>query len=320
MSIELNQTPILSPSQIGELASQLDSIHTKTLKAVERLNKDIATRKSEIANRWKQSGISDSDQQRYAESETVAAIGQIKDTASKELDALLKQAGAPHEQIVAQRQFYDSPVKVLHAVEPRRGRDYSKRDARNMPWTSCYLELGRDNDKFLRESGFREFPAIAARWIVDGDDTYASRWPGAVALGSIKQLQQEQLQKSNAIDYQVDPPLQIPTAYRNQDIDRLPGGTMYVDSTGPGVLLTKCELAIEVNVLQPVGLGHEVILADLLQLVDAAVNGQVVVRDGRLGESQALGSHTADLGDIYVNISASGGRCRGLGGSGLLSG
>ena len=129
---------------------------------------------------------------------------------------------------------FDSPVKVLHAVEPRRGRDYSKRDARNMPWTSCYLELGRDNDKFLRESGFREFPAIAARWIVDGDDTYASRWPGAVALGSIKQLQQEQLQKSNAIDYQVDPPLQIPTAYRNQDIDRLPGGTMYVDSTGPG--------------------------------------------------------------------------------------
>jgi len=113
MSVELTNTPILTPSQIGELATQLDAIHTKALKAIERLNKDIATRKSEIANRWKSSGISDADQQRYAESETVAAIGQIKDTATKELDAILKQAGAPNEQIVAQRQFYDSPVKVL---------------------------------------------------------------------------------------------------------------------------------------------------------------------------------------------------------------
>lgn len=128
---------------------------------------------------------------------------------------------------------YDAEVQVLHAIEPRRGRDLTRRDARNMPFASRYLELGRDNDKFLRDSGFPEFPAIAARWIVDGEDTYPSRWPGAVALGSIKQLQQEQLQKSNGIDYMVEPPLQVPTIYRNQDVDRLPGGIMYVDQSSP---------------------------------------------------------------------------------------
>lgn len=133
-----------------------------------------------------------------------------------------------------QRGKYDSEVKVLHGIEPRRGRDYGKRDGRNMAYRSCYLEVGRDSDKFLREGGFHEFPAIAARWVVDGEDTYASRWPAAVALGSIKQLQQEQIQKSTAIDYQVEPPLQVPVAYRNQDIDRLPGGIMYVDQAGAG--------------------------------------------------------------------------------------
>src|SRR5688500_10932848 len=104
MSVELTNTPLLSPSHIGELASSLDAIHGRALKSIERLNKDLAARRAEIASRWKNAGISMEDQARYAESETVAAIGQIKDTASKELDAILKSVGAPHEQIIAQRQ------------------------------------------------------------------------------------------------------------------------------------------------------------------------------------------------------------------------
>jgi hypothetical protein len=131
---------------------------------------------------------------------------------------------------------FDTEVPVLHAIEPRRAadRDYTKRDARNMAFKSCYLETGRDDGdtQFLRESGFREFPAIAARWIVDGEDTYASRWPAAMALGSIKQLQQEQTQKSRGIDYMVDPPLAVPMALKNKGVDQYPGGVTYVD-TGP---------------------------------------------------------------------------------------
>jgi hypothetical protein len=132
------------------------------------------------------------------------------------------------------RHNVDTAVDVIHAIEPRRGRDYDKRDGRNMPFRSCYIETGADGEQqYLRESGFEEFPAIVPRWAVDGDDTYPARWPGALALGSIKQLQQEQLKKSTAIDYQVDPPLQVPIAYRNQDLDRLPGGLMFVDTASP---------------------------------------------------------------------------------------
>ena len=159
-------------------------------------------------------------------------------TMTKTVAQLVEEFGKENCSITVQNLYsngkLDSTVEVLHAIEPRRGRDYGKRDSKNMPWKSCYLEMGRDNtDKFLRESGFEEFPAICPRWLVDGDDTYASRWPAAIALGSIKQLQQEQLRKSTAIDYQVDPPLQVPMAYKGQDIDRLPGGIMYADMASP---------------------------------------------------------------------------------------
>lgn len=112
--MNLNQvSPLLSPQQIGELASNLDAIHTRAIKAIQRLQSDIDARKAEIANRWKSAGIDAADKARFAQSETVAAVRQIKDNSAKELDKLLKDAGAPHAQLVSQREFYSSPAKVL---------------------------------------------------------------------------------------------------------------------------------------------------------------------------------------------------------------
>lgn len=122
---------------------------------------------------------------------------------------------------------------VVQVIEPRRDRDPKMRDAANMPVASCYFELGNDNlDKPLRESGFEDFPALVPRWRTTGDDVYGEG-PGAEALGDIRQLQQEQLRKAQGIDYQTKPPLQIPTQYKNREIDTLPGGVSYVDQTGP---------------------------------------------------------------------------------------
>lgn len=44
---------------------------------------------------------------------TLASVREIKDNSKAELDKIMKEAGAPHAQLVAQRQFYDSPAKVL---------------------------------------------------------------------------------------------------------------------------------------------------------------------------------------------------------------
>ena len=123
----------------------------------------------------------------------------------------------------------DKWIPIVHAIEPRADRDVKKRDAKNMPWASYYFEVGGDKDKFLRESGFNRFPCVVPRWALAGGDIYGNS-PGMESLGDIKQLQHEQLRKAQVIDYQTKPPLQIPTAYKNRDVDTLPGGITFVDN------------------------------------------------------------------------------------------
>lgn len=132
-----------------------------------------------------------------------------------------------------ERNALEQWITVMHGIEPRRSLDPSKRDSFNMPWRSVYFEKGADNDKVLSESGFKQFPALAPRWMVAGGDVYGNS-PGMEALGDLKQLQHEQLRKAQVIDYKTKPPLQAPTSMKNQHMDTLPGGVVYVDSANPG--------------------------------------------------------------------------------------
>lgn len=129
---------------------------------------------------------------------------------------------------------YDTWVDVVHMLEPRRERDTRKLDGKNKRFASLYMEPGKDQaDKYLSESGFDRFPALTPRWVVTGNDVYGTS-PGMECLGDVKQLQHQQLRKGQAIDYQVNPPLQVPTKYKEATKARLPGGVFYVDSMGQG--------------------------------------------------------------------------------------
>lgn len=159
---------------------------------------------------------------------------------------------------------YDTWVDVVHLIEPRRNRDITKRDNRNMRFASLYLEPGKDQyDKYLSESGFERFPVLAPRWVVTGNDVYGTS-PGMECLGDVKQLQHQQLRKGQAIDYQVNPPLQVPTKYKEATKARLPGGVFYVDSVSPGAGVRS---AFEVNLnLQHLGLD----IADVRERIRSA--------------------------------------------------
>lgn len=124
-------------------------------------------------------------------------------------------------------------ITIIHGIEPRADRDATKKDARNMRFKSCYFEPSKDNyEKYLRESGFDQFPGVVSRWVTTGGDIYGTS-PGMDALGDIKQLQHEQLRKSQGIDYLTNPPLQVPTQYKDAARARLPGGVFYVDQNSP---------------------------------------------------------------------------------------
>lgn len=140
---------------------------------------------------------------------------------------------SPHVKSMFERGSLDQWITIIHAVEPRKDRDLTKQNDKNMAWKSVYYEVGGDPNNVLRESGFKRFTVLAPRWDVSGGDVYGNS-PGMEALGDIKQLQQEQLRKSQAIDYMTNPPLQLPTSLKNRDVDRLPGGITFRDSSGSG--------------------------------------------------------------------------------------
>lgn len=143
----------------------------------------------------------------------------------------------------------DAWVPVLHGIEPRRSRDPSKRDNRNMAWRSVYFEKGGDDNQLLRESGYREFPALCPRWATAGGDIYGNS-PAMEALGDIKQLQHEQLRKAEGIDYQTRPPLQVPTNAKARELDTLPGGISFVDASNPnGGIRSAFEVNLNLNYL-----------------------------------------------------------------------
>jgi hypothetical protein len=137
----------------------------------------------------------------------------------------------------------DQWITIIHGIEPRddRERDYKKKDNMNMKYKSCYFEQGGDGEQVLRESGFRDFPAIIPRWGIAGGDVYGNS-PGMEALGDVKQLQHEQLRKAQGIDYQTKPPLQVPSYMKNRDVDSLPGGVTFIDGQQG-----KIETAFNVN-------------------------------------------------------------------------
>jgi hypothetical protein len=126
----------------------------------------------------------------------------------------------------------DTWVTIIHVIEPRYDRNPNMKDQKNMAWRSVYFEAGANQNKFLREGGMKKFRALCPRWAVCGGDIYGNS-PAMEALGDIKQLQHEQLRKAEGIDYMTKPPLQVPTAAKNYDVNRLPGGLSYVDMAGP---------------------------------------------------------------------------------------
>lgn len=143
---------------------------------------------------------------------------------------------------------YDSLVPVLHYVTPRKDRDTTKRDAKNMRFVSCYFEAGGSDDDILGEGGFRRFPGLAPRWAISSSADVYGDGPGVEAIGDVKQLQHEQLRKAQGIDYQTMPPVQVPTQAKNKGVDMLPGGVSYIDTSGPsGGIKTAFEVRLDLG-------------------------------------------------------------------------
>lgn len=112
--------------------------------------------------------------------------------------------------------------KVVWAVEPNPDWDERKPHSKHKKFRSIYYEGGALGGELLRQSGFDEFPIMAARWRVTGEDVYG-QGPSFDALGDTKALQVEERKKATAIAKLVDPPVNVSSSMRNQAVGILPG-------------------------------------------------------------------------------------------------
>jgi hypothetical protein len=167
---------------------------------------------------------------------------------------------------------YDLWHNVLHAIYPRKTRDLTKRDNRNMRFASCYVEVGgNEHPNLLRESGFEEMPAIVPRWDVAGGDIYGNS-PGMEALGEVMGLQFKQLRLAKGIDYQTDPPLLLPETLSGRDNEALPGGRVYANAADAGTIKSLFEVRLDLSHLDRViersqGMVSRIFYADMFLMI-----------------------------------------------------
>ena len=130
---------------------------------------------------------------------------------------------------------YAETITVVHAVERNRNLRVDRDDSDGMPFVSVWYEDQNHENRFLRRSGYRQFPVMAPRWTVTGEDVYGSSCPGVNALPACKMLMQIERRAGQIIDKTTSPTLMIPAELRNQaggaDV-RLAGGVMYVSQIG----------------------------------------------------------------------------------------
>jgi len=118
-------------------------------------------------------------------------------------------------------------VSILHVVYPRENYNPNKRDNKNMPFASCYIEP--DNKHEISQSGFNEFPYVVPRYLKASFEIYG-RSPAMTALPDVKMLNEMSKTTIKAAQKQVDPPLLVPDDGFILPVRTVPGGLNFYRS------------------------------------------------------------------------------------------
>lgn len=129
------------------------------------------------------------------------------------------------------RARYEEQIEIVQVVEPNVDYDPSKLESKRKRFLSCHYEVGNTADVMLEETGFDEFPLLASRWQVTGNDVYGTNCPGLMALGDIRQLQHGEKRGLQILDKINAPPMVGSVAMKQAALNMLPGGTSFVDET-----------------------------------------------------------------------------------------
>lgn len=120
----------------------------------------------------------------------------------------------------------DDKLEVLHVVVPREEGSSDALLARNLPYTSTWIEV--ENRHRIREGGFHEFPFVVPRWDTSSGEDFG-RSPGMVALPDANTLQAMGETMLVAGQRAATPPLAVPNDGAFDAINTMPDGLTYYD-------------------------------------------------------------------------------------------
>lgn len=123
-------------------------------------------------------------------------------------------------------------IRICHAIEPNT--DGLGGVSKRFAFREVYWEWGQPKDLVLSQRGFHEFPGPCPRWSITSNYAYGNQQPGSIALGDIKQLQQETKRKGQGIDKMVNPPMVADIQLKNQPASSISGGITYVTGFSSG--------------------------------------------------------------------------------------
>ena len=143
--------------------------------------------------------------------------------------AAVQQFGTAVSQDISKQVDKDpyNDIEILHAVYPRDDFDPTKRDQKNMPFESVYIEYKNGNE--LSVSGFKEFPFVVPRYLKASHEIYG-RSPAMTALPDVKMLNEMSKTTIKAAQKQVDPPLLVPDDGFLLPVRTVPGGLNFYRS------------------------------------------------------------------------------------------
>lgn len=120
---------------------------------------------------------------------------------------------------------------VIHLIEPNADNKTASKLSPEFKYREYYWLQTGPTDEVLRERGWYDFPGIAVRWELAGNDPYGTS-PAMDALGDVIQLQHETMKKAQGLDKMNDPPLLADIQLKNAALSLLPRGVTYISRLG----------------------------------------------------------------------------------------
>lgn len=177
--------------------------------------------------------VGETDRSMYFDNRHIAEIT-LSENSYGQVDTVFRKFSLTARQIVDQwpkeasrdvqdaaRDKPDRQFELLHAVYPREKANPRKKDRKNFPIASIYLET--KTVTVLSEAGFQEFPYLTPRWEVASGELFG-RSPAMIALPFVKLLNEMRKTVLKAAQKQVDPPLLVSHDGFVNPIRTTPGG------------------------------------------------------------------------------------------------